>query len=278
MKSFELRRTVSLALVLLAAVLTYTGIVLYIAPSGRVAHWSHWSFLGLDKEQLGAVHTINSFAFVILGWLHTWYNWKAILRYLKDKARRLRVATPEMVAATLLVALLVVGSALSWPPFAQVMELGEGVKDWWEEREGSPPWGHAELASLQLVASRLGLETDQALEALRSEGWSVDEPSAILRDIAHDHGRSPAELYAALEVAVVPAAGGEPAAPPPRAGLGTRSLAEHCEAEGIELSDALSTLAAQGVEAEPGSTLRELAGALALTPMELSSRLRGEGE
>ena len=33
------------------AVLTVTGIVLYIVPQGRIAYWTHWSLAGLDKEQ-----------------------------------------------------------------------------------------------------------------------------------------------------------------------------------------------------------------------------------
>ncbi len=35
------------------AVLTVTGIVLYIVPQGRIAYWTLWSFLGLSKDQWG---------------------------------------------------------------------------------------------------------------------------------------------------------------------------------------------------------------------------------
>jgi hypothetical protein len=280
MKALQWRRVVSLALLLLAAVLTFTGVMLYISPTGRIAHWSHWSLLGLDKGQLESIHTVSSFAFVILGWLHTWYNWKPILAYLKDKARRLRVATPEMIVASVLVFVLVVGSGASLPPFVQVMDAGDAIKDWWEEREGSPPWGHAELASVKTVAGKLGMEVEDAVAALESEGWVVDSPKASLLELSHQDSRSPAALYRVLEGAQTteePASGeaSEAAAEhtPKSSGLGKRSLRAHCESEGLALEAAIVALEGLGVSADPDASLKELAGALGSTPRDLSAQL-----
>jgi hypothetical protein len=199
MSSIRWRRVVSLALLWLAIVLTYTGVVLFIAPQGRIAYWTDWHLLGLDKHQLGAIHTISAFSFVILGVLHTWYNWKPIVNYLKDRAQRLRVATPEMILATLLVLVLVVGSGLSLPPFVQIIDAGEDAKAWWEEREGSPPFGHAELASLDKIAKRLGLEPALAVEILQDEGFVVESASETLEEIAVASDSSPARIYQLMQ-------------------------------------------------------------------------------
>jgi hypothetical protein len=272
MRQLNWRRVVSLSLLLLAAVLTVTGLVLYVAPAGRIAYWSDWHLLGLDKEQLGAIHTTSSFAFVVLGWLHTWYNWKAIVGYLRDKARKLRVLTPEMIAASVLVGVLVVGTGLSWPPFAQVMDAGAAAKDWWEEREGSPPYGHAELSSLATIAGKLGLEPQAAAAALRADGWVVEGPDSSLLDIGRHNDRSPAALYAALT-----ALGGGPAPEATQqaghhaAGMGKRTLAEHCEAEGLELERVVTLLGGRGLEAKPGSSLKDLATELGMTPADLAA-------
>jgi len=274
MNPIKWRRVVSLSLMLLAGVLTTTGIVLYIAPQGRIAYWSDWHFLGLDKEQLGSIHTTGSFAFVLLGWLHTWYNWKAIVGYLKNKSKQLRVMTLDMTIATVLVAVFVVGTALSLPPFAQVMDAGEAAKTWWEEREGSPPYGHAELSSLATVAGKLGLEPQAAIEVLTDAGWSVEGHELSLLDIGHHNGRSPAALYKVLT-----AAGGDGrseailAVAHQPSGMGKRTLAAHCETEGIAIERAVELLADKDVEAKPGQTLKDLALELAMTPADLGALL-----
>jgi hypothetical protein len=48
-------------------VLTATGIVLYIVPQGRIAYWTLWSFLGLNKEQWGDVHIMFGGIFIATG-------------------------------------------------------------------------------------------------------------------------------------------------------------------------------------------------------------------
>ncbi len=275
MKRFRLRRVVSLSLMLLAAVLTYTGIVLYIAPHGRVAYWSDWHLLGLDKDQLGAIHTTSALSFVILGLLHTWYNLKPIIAYLKDESRRLRVLTPELLAACVLVAAVVIGTGLSLPPFAQVVEVGETAKSWWEEREGSPPYGHAELTSLATMAGKLGLEPAEATGILEAAGWVETDPQRSLLDIGRASDRSPATLYKLLTEA-----GGDAkskafqAGSRRQSGLGRRSLASHCEAEELDLHRSLDLLAQRGVQARQDSTLKEISGALGMTPADLRVLLK----
>ncbi|MFH1952450.1 MAG: DUF4405 domain-containing protein [Pseudomonadota bacterium] len=37
---------------------TLSGIILYIAPPGRVANWTSWQVWGLGREQWVAIHTI----------------------------------------------------------------------------------------------------------------------------------------------------------------------------------------------------------------------------
>ena len=257
MRRIKLRRIVSLSLMLLAVVLTYTGIVLYIAPQGRIAYWSDWHLLGLDKEQLGAIHTTSAFSFVILGLLHTWYNWKAILAYLKDKTRRLRVLTPEMLLACVLVAAIVAGTGLALPPFAQVVEAGETAKSWWEKREGSPPYGHAELSSLATIAGKLGLEPDRAVAILQAAGWLEAHPERSLLDIGRANDRSPASLYKLLaEADGASASRAIQTESHQRSGLGRRSLAFHCDTENLELRRSLDLLAQRGVEASEDSTLK----------------------
>lgn len=68
-------------------IMTVTGIILYIAPPGRVAHWSNWTLAGLLKEEWQAIHTIFTFIFIAAGVLHIIFNWKPLLSYLRKKQR-----------------------------------------------------------------------------------------------------------------------------------------------------------------------------------------------
>lgn len=52
----SLRRFTSLTLTFTFLVMSYTGIILFIAPKGRVANWTNWELLGLDKTQYTNLH------------------------------------------------------------------------------------------------------------------------------------------------------------------------------------------------------------------------------
>ena len=82
---FSWRAFTSILLVWSGLVMAVSGIVLYIAPTGRVAHAAVWTLMGLDKEGWGAVHTILSFIFTIFAILHIVLNWKPLISYLKDR-------------------------------------------------------------------------------------------------------------------------------------------------------------------------------------------------
>ena len=64
---FQWRAFVTLFVTLSFLLIAASGIVLYVAPPGRVAHWSVWTLGGLDKEGWQAVHTVFAFLFVLAG-------------------------------------------------------------------------------------------------------------------------------------------------------------------------------------------------------------------
>ena len=79
MKRFHTRAFVSLLLTCSFFVLLVTGIVLYITPQGRVAHWTGWTIAGLGKEQWSAVHIVISLLFLTSAALHLYFNWRRSL-------------------------------------------------------------------------------------------------------------------------------------------------------------------------------------------------------
>jgi hypothetical protein len=46
----------SLAMACLFLIVSFSGIILYMTPQGRVANWTNWTLLGLGKHDWSAVH------------------------------------------------------------------------------------------------------------------------------------------------------------------------------------------------------------------------------
>ena len=67
---------------------TLSGIILYIAPPGRVANWSNWKIWGLSKGEWGAIHTIFGYVLLIIVGIHLYYNWKMFWNFVWSKIRK----------------------------------------------------------------------------------------------------------------------------------------------------------------------------------------------
>jgi len=87
---------VTLSFVLLAA----SGIVLYVAPPGRVANWSRWTLGALDRHGWQSVHTVFALLFVLAGAFHLWFNWRTLWFYLRSKLTEGLLAKRELALAT----------------------------------------------------------------------------------------------------------------------------------------------------------------------------------
>ena len=64
-------------------VMGVTGIGMYLAPPGRIAKITGWTFLGLDKYTLGDIHTYFGFTMLSIGLLHLTLNWTPLKSLLK---------------------------------------------------------------------------------------------------------------------------------------------------------------------------------------------------
>jgi hypothetical protein len=110
--SWNWRSFVSFSLLFSGIALLLSGIILFIAPSGRVARDINWRILGLDKEGWEAVHTVIGYISVIFAGLHLILNRRFLINYLRNRARQFRLR-PEFILALILIALLSLGSALN---------------------------------------------------------------------------------------------------------------------------------------------------------------------
>jgi hypothetical protein len=122
-KPFHRRGWVVFVIGLSALILLISGIVLFIAPSGRIANATHWALLWLDKDGWVNLHNVFAILFVAgLIW-HLVFNWKPLSNYVVSRASHHLNLKREMLAAAAVALVLVVLVAQNLPPVASLTEL-----------------------------------------------------------------------------------------------------------------------------------------------------------
>jgi len=252
---------------------TVSGVILYVAPPGRIAHWTNWRYWGLDREEWVAIHTIFGYILLIVVALHLSYNWKTFTRFLWDKVRRALNLRWELVAATLISIGVFLGTLWNLPPFSTTMSLGERVKNSWEESRVTPPVPHAERMSLKELSTRIQVPLERILSALESKGYKVKNAQQTLGEIAEENGISPNTLFEAMK-----SGGVRPALPETieGTGLGKKTLEMICTERGFSLDEVLSRLKKSGIDAKPTDRVKDVANKLGKKPIEIFRIMEGE--
>ena len=271
-KRFSVRALTSLTVTLSFLCLAFSGVILYLTPKGRVAHWVGWTMLGLEKEEWAAVHTTLAILFVVASAFHVYFNWRALLRYFVDALRKGINSRAELGIATLLTALFFVGTVYMWQPFATVVEWGDQIKDYWERTSAPPPYAHAEESTLAEFAASVGLSFEELAERLKASGLVVSDPSMTVDALAREHGVTPQVVFDALPEAR--------ASQPQRGsgsgggGFGQQTLQAVCDEAGIELGRGIAALERRGIRARGNDTVKSLAAQVGMRPRELVDILR----
>jgi len=187
----SIRKFVSLNLFFILILLILTGIVLYIMPPGRIAYWTRWTFLGLDKEAWDNLHITFGFLFIIFGLWHVYLNWNLLWRYLQS--------TNLIIFTTLFNLFFIVASIKNWPPVNWIVNLEEKIKNSWKVSKFKAPYPHAELLPLDHFAIRLGLSPQEAVNILERNGIKVDSPNETLKEISKRNNIPPYKIYELLK-------------------------------------------------------------------------------
>jgi len=266
------------AFVVTWAIAMVTGIVLYIVPHGRVAYWTEWSLAGLEKDIWGGIHIVFGAVFIVAGILHLYFNWKPFKKYLAERAAGHVHVKREVVIATGATALVLAAAIAQVPPVSWLFDLNETVKQSWvSSPDLEPPYGHAEESSLRTLARRTGLDLDVALNRLSENGIAAEGPGDSLKAIARRNGLTPIAVYAVIRPAQTETPKAISQVHTPESverqfegtGIGRRALADMITVTGIDPGTAVERLAAVGLEAEMSHTLRRIADAHDLTPIQV---------
>jgi len=197
--NFKTRGFVSFTLALSFIILSLSGVVLYIMPHGRGAYWINWKIAGLSKDNWDAVHTIVGFVFMLTVFIHFLYNWTTFVNYLKSKVRKGIRLKKELAAALIFSGIIIVGTVGGIPPFSNIMDIGESIKESWGTDIERAPVPHAELMTLENFIQNLGLSSEKVVNNLENYGIKIESTDETMQSIARRYNISPQELYRIIQ-------------------------------------------------------------------------------
>jgi hypothetical protein len=252
--------------------LALSGIVLYVAPPGRIANWSVWRMVLLSKAQWQAVHTVVALLFLVAAGFHIYFNWKVLVAYLKSKLHEGLRMKRELATATAAAVVLLTVTIAGVPPSSTVMDVGEGIKNSWSTAATEPPVPHAELLTVEKLSETVKIPTEKVVANLETHGVKMAKPGMTVQQIADQNNLTPQQVYQRIQSEdakpkVSLAEGG---------GWGRMNVQQVCERYSVPVGTGVERLRATGIEAESGTMLRELATAQGKTPIAIAKIIAGD--
>jgi hypothetical protein len=263
--------------------LCLTGIILYTEPHGRVAYWSKWHFLSLEKDQWGSIHIYSGLLFLVTGGFHIYYNWRPLIKYLSGKIESALRYKRELILSSILFIWVAVSGIWSLPPLVYVSDLGEVIKNSWvTSPELEPPFGHAELVSLQTFCKKQWISLDQAMLELRNSGYTVASPKSTLSEIAESKRTSGMGVYEVIKKLEAKPEAMKPGATWTAAkveetfsgtGLGNKTIGQIIKEMELDPGKVYQRLKAINIEAKDEDRLKSLAERNNTTPIRLMTTI-----
>ena len=192
-KEFKWRSFVSFGMFFSFLIMVITGLILYIAPPGRVFRWTNWRFLWIDLDQWQALHTLFSYLFLGFAISHIFsMNWKVLFSYFTRKTKEGLRRKRELISSSIVILLFITGTLLMIPPFQSIMNIGNWASKTWGEKIGYPPVAHAEEMTIEEIARvLLNIPLDEYLEKVRKAGFKIENTKQKLEDVCKQNNVAP---------------------------------------------------------------------------------------
>lgn len=269
-QKFSWKSFVSFSLAWSFLIILISGIVLYIAPPGRVSNWTNWMLFGFTKAGWQAIHTIFSYSFVILSVFHLFsFNWKVFIYYFTSKATQGINKRRELLFSAGLIAIVFLGTHFKIQPFKAVMDFGEWTTESWEVKEEQAPIPHAEILTIKELSGKyVKMSADSILLLLKQKGLKADSTGQTILEIGELNNLTPAKVYAILLPVHTPGAVNAEGKLPIQ-GLGRKTINELAIELGKDANVLIDRLQKNHIEAKPEDKIRAIADRATKTPMEI---------
>ncbi|RLA73635.1 MAG: hypothetical protein DRG11_07465 [Epsilonproteobacteria bacterium] len=196
-----MKKITSLSLGFSFLIMSYTGVMLYIAPHGKVARWLDWHLWGLDKTQYQELHSTSMILFLVFGFLHIYYNWKPIMSYISDKNKKISWTKKEFLIAFVLNVFFVVGTLYHAQPLKGFVDLGEYIKTSWgivesgAKKSIKPPPSQLGQKTLDELDLDEYINIEKAKKILNEKGLKNINEDMKIKDIANDLNIEKIDVY-----------------------------------------------------------------------------------
>jgi predicted DNA-binding protein YlxM (UPF0122 family) len=264
----SLKKITSLTMLLAMFTMTFTGIILFITPPGRVANWANWELFGISKELYGQIHSSFMVLFILATILHIYYNWKPLISYMKNEARQFILFTKDMIIASILFLIFLFGTIYQISPFSDFLNFGDDIKSSWEKEYGTSPYSHAELSSLKSFTKKLNYDLERSKNILTSNNIAFEDEQS-LSQIAKTNSISPKFIYDILRKNFEK---GEQKTVP-LSGLGKKSIKEVAMTLEISSDEFISKLKSLGLDAKEDDKFKDIAESKDLSPSDILEKL-----
>ena len=258
---------ISIGLLYASIVVLTTGIILYLAPVGRIAHWTNWKIFGFTKGEWEAIHIIFTFSLVILSIFHLFsINWKIFLSYLKTKKKNGLNKKREFYLASIFTILFLVGTIYSVPPFSSIIDFGNYLTESWENENVQPPIPHAELLTLNELAEKLDdISINKITNKLNNNKIIFNSTNETLEEIAKLNNLTPIEIYNIITTQTLSGVTGGGNG----TGIGKKTLIGFANDNNKDINQLLTILKEHNIHAQKKQTFREIASENKTSPKEI---------
>ena len=254
-----MRKWVDLFLFYSTILIILSGIVLYIMPHGRVAYFTGWSFLGLNKDEWDNIHVMFGIIMVVFSIWHIVLNWKPLKKFIFKK---------ESLIALAIVSIISLGTVKQIVPFKWVSDIEEYIKSLWPQNRYEIPYPHAELMSLKEFCKKTNIDLNKALNVLKELNIKATQ-NETLKEIAKKNNLTPVEIYYYIKN-LQPKNNNFDVNKLMGSGIGRMSLDEFCKKYNVSLNDAINNLKQNKIKFQTDETLREIAFKNNLTPLDVA--------
>jgi succinate dehydrogenase hydrophobic anchor subunit len=263
-KKINWRSFTSLYIIFSGIFMLLSGIILYLAPAGRVAKWTHLSILGLEKEEWQAIHTIFTFLFIIASGFHLYYNWNVFISYLRKKTKEKFTLKKELILSVLVTIVVFFMALWNTPPFNYVMDFGEYLTESWSDDTTEPPVPHAESMTFSELSAAINMPAEDMLKNLRQNNIRAAKDE-IIKDVADRNNVTPLELFEKMKTLKKASESSAYYG----SGLGRKSLTDVCKQLNIGLESALQRLNNAGITAKGEMSLKDIANENNKKPIDI---------
>jgi hypothetical protein len=124
-RRFDYRGLFAYLVLLSFFVMLTTGIIMFMAPSGRVAREVGWALMGLGRSEWQTLHLCFAIIFIASGFSHLACNWRGLLHHLRDRASHHLTLKWEAALALCITFWLLVSATLMLPPADTLHDMNE---------------------------------------------------------------------------------------------------------------------------------------------------------